>query len=140
MDQCVSQYFYNNFCAFKPNPPTKSFNLCPLKINSVKSIEGDLTDEGYPYINSDRPTPKDNSKVTDDSLNTIYANKWSNGSALEITPAEVAPIKSFRVCSVDDCPECDPKCYKIEGKFAETGVYKVVEEMAWIWVSKETLV
>jgi len=127
-DQCVSQYCHNNVCAFKPNPPKKSIDLCPLEINSVKSIQGDLTDEGCPCSNPDGPTPEDIAKATDDDLNTVYINKWSIGSGLEITPVEVAPIKSLRVCSADDCPECDPKCYKIEGKCAETGVYKVVQE------------
>ena len=127
-DQCVSQYCSNNVCAFKPNPPKKTIDLCPLEINSVKSIQGDLTDEGCPCANPDGPTAEDIAKATDDDLNTVYINKWSIGSGLEITPVEVAPIKSLRVCSADDCPECDPKCYKIEGKCAETGVYKVVQE------------
>jgi len=126
-DQCVSQYCQNSICAFKPNPPKKSLDLCTLEYNSVTSINGDLTNEGCPCSNPDVPTPEDVSNAVDDDLNTIYVNKWAIGSGLEFTPQEVAPIKSLRVCSAEDCPECDPKSYKIVGKCAETGKYTVVQ-------------
>jgi len=127
-DQCVSQYCHDSVCSFKLNPPKKIAEFCPLEINSVTSIHGDLTDKGCPCSNPDGPTPEDVLKAVDDDLNTVYINKWAIGSGLEITPMEIAPIKTLRVCTAEDCPECDPKSYKIEGKCAETGKYKVVQE------------
>jgi len=127
-DQCVSQKCENEVCAFKPNPPKQSFDLCPLEYNGVTSINGDLINEGCPCGEPDGPTAEDISKAVDDDLNTIYVNNWAIGSGIELTPVEVAPIKSLRVCTADDCPECDPKCYKIEGKCAETNAYTVVQE------------
>ena len=73
-----------NICAFKPNLPKKSIGLCPLEINSVKSIQGDLTDEGCPCSNTYGPTSEDIAKATDDDLNTVYVNKWSIGSGLKL--------------------------------------------------------
>merc|ERR1711862_649438 len=127
-DQCVSQKCANEVCAFQSHPPKKSFELSPLEYNTVTSINGDLSNEGCPCGEPDAPTTEDISKAVDDDLNTVYVNNWAIGSGIELTPIEVAPLTSLRVCTAEDCPECDPKCYKIEGKCAETNAYTVVQE------------
>ena len=127
--ECVSQKCQNQVCVFQLNPPKKTFDFCPLHYSNVASINGDLTNEVCPCIQPDRPTAEDAANAVDEDLSTVYVSNWAIGSGLEFAPKEVAPIKSLRVCiSADDCPECDPICYKIDGKCAETRIYTVVQE------------
>merc|ERR1712194_757974 len=52
-------------------------------------------------------------------LSTVYANNWALGSGLEVKPTHNAPLRKMTICSTDDCPECDPTCYRIEGKCSD---------------------
>ena len=49
-DQCVSQYCHNSVCSFKPNPPKKIAEFCPLEINSVAMLRVFVSRTAHTYL------------------------------------------------------------------------------------------
>jgi len=126
---CVSQFCSEGFCAPNPFPPPKlNLPLCPIDFETLATVNGDVTEEGCPCSTPDSPSVEDANNALDGDLNTVYVNNWAIGSGLEIKPLDLAPVRSLKVCSADDCPECDPTCYKLEGYCEEDNTYTVIQE------------
>jgi len=119
--ECKSQNCVGGKCLFKPQIK-KDLPYCSLTSNHdyVMPVLGDVVDdEGCPCSDPSGPSYDDAVKAFDGDLSTVYVNNWAIGSGLEVKPTNNAPVRKMRICSTDDCPECDPTCYRIEGKCSD---------------------
>ena len=119
--ECKSQNCVNEKCTFKTQVK-KDLPYCSLTSNHdyVVPVLGDIiNDEGCPCSDPSGPGYEDAVKAFDGDLSTVYVNNWALGSGLEVKPTHNAPLRKMTICSTDDCPECDPTCYRIEGKCSD---------------------
>jgi len=126
--QCKSQSCMDGKCTFK-SQIKKDLPFCPLsdEVDYVQPVLGQITEEGCACANPDEPNYTDVIKAIDGDTSTIYANNLAIGSGLEIKPKKNAPLRKIKICSSNDCPECDPTSYKVEGKCHDNN-YKFIQE------------
>jgi len=127
--ECKSQFCVDGKCQFKPQI-IKNLPYCPLTENGDYAVPvlGDISSEGCPCTDPSAPTYNDVMNAFDGNTTTIYANNWAMGSGIEVKPTNNAPLRKMTICSANDCPECDPTCYKVEGKCSSDSSYELIQE------------
>lgn len=130
--ECISQKCENNICvpnaSGDPNRCLKSF------FNSFQSLDavvGQVSQETH-LCPCTGLAPNEISlninHAIDKSTNTDYINNYSNGSGFEVSTNLHAPIREIKVCTNQDCPECDPMSYKIEGKCDSDSTFTFIQD------------
>jgi len=93
------------------NPPTDD-NLCPCDNLSAEQA----------VVNVEAAFDK---KTDTDYINYLPMN---SGLTLSVSDSINAPIRKLKLCSNQDCPECDPCAYKLEGLCSATNTYVFIQE------------
>ena len=127
--QCASQMCVNGKCSGNSRPIIPP-DICPLPITDVETIKGSIIDDDgtCPCPDPDNPTKNDALKAVDGELSTVYANNYALNSGLIFYTAYPAPVHNMTICSADDCPECDPTCYKLEGYCNQMQMITTIQE------------
>ena len=112
---CRSQKCINGRCV--PHFTGQKYPKCSLSKNhtSVEPVIGTIKDNACNCTKPIKPTVDDVKNAVDEDEDTIYVNNWATDGGIMVTPARREALHSFKVCNSDDCPNCDPTCYKLEG-------------------------
>jgi hypothetical protein len=113
--ECRSQKCLNGRCipSFNGGPTVPTCSLSK-NVTSVSPVKGTIQDVCKCNTPTD-PITGDAENAIDGDSSTIYVNDYATNGGIEIKPKYQGGLSSFKVCNSDDCPECDPTCYKLEG-------------------------
>jgi len=127
---CCSQKCENSQCVKNHPPPKPCFKSL---VDGVEAILGNPpTDDNLcPCDNlpAEQAVLNVNAAV-DKKTDMDYINYLPIDSGLTLTVGDHinAPIRKLKVCSNQDCPECDPCAYKLEGLCGSTNTYEFIQE------------
>jgi len=114
---CCSQKCENSQCVKSHQPPKP----CDKSIvNGATAIMGHTpTNNNYcpcAHISTEQAVMNADAAIDKDN-DTDYVNYLSINSGLLLTVSDRVhtPIRKLKICSNQDCPECDPSAYKLEG-------------------------
>ena len=127
--ECRSQKCHDGICVphftLGPKVPT-----CSLSKNHthVEPVIGTIKNNTCGCGEPSKPTIEDAENAVDEDKDTIYVNNWATDGGIIVTPAKREALHSFKVCNSDDCPECDPTCYKLEGYCDFTKMWVTIQK------------
>ena len=126
---CITQKCVNGRCAnyhtHGPKVPTCSLTK---NVTSVLPIKGTIKKNTCRCDKPSEPTKDDAENAIDGDEDTIYINNWATNGGIEVTPGYKGGLHSIKICNSDDCPECDPTCYKLEGYCEFKDGYETIQE------------
>jgi len=128
--ECRSQKCENRCCVqyFSRPPKVPTCSLTKDYI-SARAIIGTRRENVCKCDAPSEPTTVDAHKALDGNDSTIYVNNWAIDGGIEVQPKYNEGLHSIRICNADDCPECDPTCYKIEGLcLFNNNIYETIQE------------
>lgn len=116
--KCVEGSDGTSTCVKNHPPPKPCYKSLLTSVNSISPVMGhppsdrDLcpctgltSSEGATNILA----------AIDKQTTTDYINNYPIESGLTLVTGHHAPVRMLKVCSNQDCPECDPCAYKLEG-------------------------
>jgi hypothetical protein len=109
----------HGICMKNHPPPKPCYTDLMAAYSSITAVSGTVIDEDglCPCTDLDANMIAVNlAAATDKKTNTDYINNYGVGSGIIVATNVHAPVRKVVVCSNNDCPECDPLCYKLEGK------------------------
>lgn len=132
---CRSQKCNDGRCVsyFTPVRRPVPVPTCSLTENyiAVTPIKGTIQDNLCQCDKLDEPSDPtvDNAAMAlDGDSSTIYINNWAINGGIEVQLKREEGLHSFKVCNSDDCINCDPTYYRIEGYCQFTHTYKAIQE------------
>jgi len=132
---CRSQKCNNGRCIsyFTHVKVRVGVSTCSLTENyiAVAPIKGTIQDNICHRDEHDEPsdpTVDDAAMALDEDSSTIYSNNWAINGGIEVQLKREEGLHSFKVCNSDDCPDCDPTYYRIEGYCQFTNTHKAIQE------------
>lgn len=129
---CISQKCESNICvANASGDPNRCMKSLFDSILSLDAVSGDVRqdDQLCPCTSLAHNEISENiSAAIDKTNNADYVNNYPINSGLEVETNLNAPVRELKVCTNQDCIECDPMCYKIEGKCEGDTDFTLVQE------------
>jgi hypothetical protein len=116
--KCVEGSDGVGVCMKNHPPPKPCYESLLTSINSIQAISGHpLHDEELcPCTDLTQSSIAINIMAAiDKKTNRDYVNNYPIDSGLSVSTSHHAPLRKMKICSNQDCPECDPCAYKIEG-------------------------
>ena len=108
-----------------PKVPTCSLTE---DVASVTPIKGTIKENTCNCGKPSEPSIGDAKNALIEDKSKVYINKWAINGGIEVKPKYEGGLHSFKICNSEDCPNCDPTCYKIEGYCESSNKYVPIKE------------
>jgi len=116
--KCVEGSDGVSMCVKNHPPPKPCYQSLLSSINSISAVVGHvLQDEDLCPCTTVNCAEKSINimAAVDKKTNRDFVSNWPINSGLTVSTSHHAPLRRMKICSNQDCPECDPCAYKIEG-------------------------